>query len=86
MLSMLMHGITKAYALYNLGRYEEAIKCYDKALEIDEKYVNAWNNKGNALCNLGKYDEAIECYDKALEIDDKFVDAWNNKGVALGNT
>ena len=44
-----MHGITKVYALYELGRYDESIVCYDKALEIDEKYIDAWYNKG--LCS-----------------------------------
>ena len=47
---MLMHGIIKVLALYNLGKYEEAIKCYDKAIEIDPNYADAWNNKGLALC------------------------------------
>jgi tetratricopeptide (TPR) repeat protein len=65
------------------GEYSKAIESYDKALEINKKDVNAWNNKGSALGNLGRYDEAIECYDKVLEIDGKNVDAWNNKGVTL---
>ena len=58
----------KGLALYNLGKYEQAIECYDKALEVDRNYVLAWYNKGNALGNLGKPEEAIECYDKALQI------------------
>ena len=33
---------------------------YDKALQIDSKYSNAWSNKGLALDNLGKYETAIE--------------------------
>ncbi|MFQ6062233.1 MAG: tetratricopeptide repeat protein, partial [Methanosarcinales archaeon] len=48
---------------------EEAIKCYDKVLEIDPESVHALYNKGNALYNIGNYEDAIECYDKALEID-----------------
>ena len=59
----------KGLALYNLGKYEEAIEWYDKVLKIDPNDVNALNNKGLALNNLGKYQEAIEWYDKALEID-----------------
>jgi len=54
-------------------------------LEIDDKYVDAWNNKGITLQNLGKNEEAIRCYDKALEIDPKDVDAWYNKGLSLNN-
>ena len=66
---MLMHGITKVIALDNLGKYEEAIKYYDKAIELDPNNADAWNNKGLALYNLGKYEEAIKYYDKAIEID-----------------
>ena len=52
----------KGLALNNLGKYEEAIEWYDKALKIDPNDVNALNNKGKALYNLGKYQEAIEWY------------------------
>jgi tetratricopeptide (TPR) repeat protein len=75
----------KGVELYNLGKYHEAIKWYDKALAINPKYVSALNNKGSALYNLGKYHEAIKCYDKALAINPKDVDALNNKGAALCN-
>ena len=67
------------------GEYSKAIGCFDKALEIDEKDVNALNNKGVAFDKLGKYDEAIQCHDKALEIDGKYVEAWYNKGNTLDN-
>jgi tetratricopeptide (TPR) repeat protein len=56
------------------ARKDEAIKCYDKALEIDPKYANAWNNKGIFFNNLGRKDEALKAYEKALEIDQKKED------------
>ncbi|MEQ8189956.1 MAG: tetratricopeptide repeat protein [Candidatus Eremiobacterota bacterium] len=73
----------KGNALYKLKKYEEAIKCYDKALEIDPDYAYAWFNKGNALNRLEKDEEAIKCYDKALEIDPNNANAWFCKGLAL---
>ena len=73
----------EGYDLYNQGRYEEAIECYNKALEIDPDYGDAWNNKGIVLDDLGRYEEAIECYNKALEIDPDNAYVWNNKGVSL---
>jgi len=45
-------------ALYKLGNYTGAIKCYDKAIEIDQGYVLAWSNKGDALTALHRYAEA----------------------------
>jgi curved DNA-binding protein CbpA len=73
----------KGGALYFLEKYDEAIKCYDKAIEIDPNNSVVWNNKGLALSFLEKYDEAIKCYDKAIEIDPNDADVWNNKGLAL---
>ena len=35
------------------GAYSNAINSYDKAIEIDSNYANAWFNKGKALGNLG---------------------------------
>ena len=66
-----------------LKKYEEAIECYEKALEIDPNDGNAWFFKGLALENFEKYDEAIACYERALEIDPKDKDAWINKKEAL---
>jgi tetratricopeptide (TPR) repeat protein len=58
------------------------IKC-DKSLDVNSKYVPAWNNKGYILQLLKKYDDAIQCFDKALEIDPMYSRAWNNKGTIL---
>ena len=57
--------INKGKALYELGRPEEAIECFDKAIELDPKKASAWYNKGTALTSLGRPEEAIECFDKA---------------------
>ncbi len=70
-------------ALYKLGKPEEAITCYDKALEIDTSCAQAWHNKGLAIRELGKPEEAITYYNKALEINPGYADALNNKGDAL---
>ena len=76
--------ISEGNTFYYQDKYNEAIDCFDKALEIDSNNVDAWNNKANALYSLGRYDEAIQCYDRALEIDEMYTNAWNNKGLALG--
>jgi len=75
--------VKKGIALDELGRYEEAIECHDRALEIDSEDAAAWYNKGIALMKLGRYEEAIECFDEVLKIDPEYAYAWNNKGFSL---
>ena len=75
----------KGVALKELGKYKEALGCYDKALSIDPGLVGAWLNKGAVFGKLGNYKEALGCYDKAVGINPKNVHAWFNKGVALIN-
>jgi tetratricopeptide (TPR) repeat protein len=65
-----------------MNKYNEAIQCYDKALEINPRDAKAWNNKGLAYADMNKYNEAIQCYDKALEINPRDAEAWYNKGLA----
>jgi len=59
----------KGYVLFTLGKYNEAIKSFDKALEIAPGMLGGmvWSIKADALKALGKNNEALECYDKALE-------------------
>lgn len=44
----------KGTSLSSLEKYAEAIRCFDKALEIDPNDTNSWYKKGNALFELGK--------------------------------
>ena len=48
---------------------EEALKCFDKTVELDPEFVDAWLNKGYTLHHLGKQEESIVCIRKILELD-----------------
>src|SRR6476660_1226236 len=66
--------VYKGLALYNQSNFLDALKYYDKALEIDPNNTDALNDKGVAFLNLGNNTEALKYYDKALEIDPKYID------------
>jgi tetratricopeptide (TPR) repeat protein len=77
----------KGFLLVLQRDYQEAIKCYDKAIEIDPTNYSALGNKGMALY-YSKYTDAIIYSDQALEIRPDLADSWNNKGInfyKLGN-
>jgi hypothetical protein len=66
--------------------YEEAIKAYDKAIEINPQDSDTWYNKGLCLAHLGKYNEAVEALDKAIEIDPQYSYALSLKEAILSNS
>ena len=70
-----------------LGRHncKEAIKYFEKALEIDPYHTNSLVAKGTTLDILKRYDEAIECYEKVLEIDPNDIPLGITRGLHLWN-
>ena len=66
--------------------YEDAISCYDKALEIDQNDPLALSNKGGALIEMKKYDDALPLLDKAIEMKPEFADAFYNKAAGMAMT
>ena len=66
-----------------LGRLEQAVANFEKALAIKPDYAEAYNNMGSALKDKGESDAAIESYKKALKIKPDYAEAYNNMGNAL---
>jgi len=61
-------GLTHA----KIEDYEEAIKCFDKAVQLDPNNALAWISKANVLIEYGNEEEARKCFDKASKIDSKY--------------
>jgi len=60
---------TIAVILARRGKYEKAIKRYDKLIKEDPYYIRSWLGKSNSLLMLGKYDEALASINRALAIN-----------------
>ena len=77
---------TMGHNLGGLGKFEEAIQCYDAYLSINPWDTNAINNKADCLMGLKKYDEAkrLELY--ALTLDPKYAWGWCTLGEILSLT
>ena len=58
-----------ALAAYQSGNFSEAIKNYNKAIEINPDYADAYYNRGNAKGALGNMQGAIEDFNKALQLN-----------------
>jgi tetratricopeptide (TPR) repeat protein/ribonuclease BN (tRNA processing enzyme) len=64
-------------------KWEEALKHFNEAINMNSDFCEAWSGKAYALANLGRHEKAMICYDKALEINPKFTEAWDLKGILL---
>ena len=62
----------KGLAHSKIEDYEEAIKCFDKAVELDPNNALAWISKANALTESGNNVEAKKCMEMAEKIDPKY--------------
>ncbi|MEM4160649.1 MAG: tetratricopeptide repeat protein, partial [Thermoplasmata archaeon] len=54
--------------MHEIGRYAEALKCFERAIEIEED-ASIWTLKGRTLLRLGKVEESLSCFQKALSLD-----------------
>ena len=53
------------------GLWKEARYRWEKAVELDPTYAQAWNNLAIAYEHEGKFEDARKAYEKALELDPK---------------
>ncbi len=79
----------RAEQLYNtgylmglLGRYEEAIRLFERSLEI-QPTAEAYTYMGWTYSHLSNYKRAIEEAEKAIRIDPDFGNPYNDIGVYL---
>ena len=73
----------------NSGQYERAIEDYNKAIELNPNFANAYKCHGDAYYLLEQYEraiedynKAIEDYNKAIELNPNFADAYKWRGDA----
>lgn len=76
--------VIKGKSLFYEASYEEALAAYNKAIELDSNYPDAWNGKGNTLRKLQLYEEALTAFKKAIELNPNNLKAWLGMGSTLG--
>jgi tetratricopeptide (TPR) repeat protein len=74
----------KADELLTQEKYEEAVKLYSIAIEMnldDPDIYNAYFHRGQAFIHLGKVDEALADYTESLRINPAFPNAYKLRGI-----
>ena len=63
------------------GEYERAIEDFNKAIELDVNYTEAYLYRGSAYDELKEYERAIEDYNKTIELDVNYTKAYYARGL-----
>ena len=86
----MLAGVPRSEIAFNMGnalhsarRWAAAEQRFMQAVEIDPKYVEAWNNLGNVRVELGRHDAAVQSYERALDLDPSYADAHFNLAATL---
>jgi tetratricopeptide (TPR) repeat protein len=69
--------------LFLRGKFDLALKSFEKEIELKPDNINAWFNKSASLFYLGRYDEALKAAEKAIELKPDNINAWFNKCASL---
>ena len=67
-------------ALQKLRRFEDALNCYSRAIEITKEYASIYNNRGVTLQELHLLNGAINDFDRAIDLNPRYTEALVNRG------
>jgi tetratricopeptide (TPR) repeat protein len=73
----------KALEYHKAGKFDQALRNYSQAVELEPNTAYLWANKGVTHMKLGQYPDAIKCFDECIKHDPSFSEAWINKGASL---
>ena len=69
-----------------LHKFDEAKKCYEKALELKPNYIESIGNLGNLYFELNNYEKAILQMKKVLSLNSEDVKMHYNLGLVYQST
>ncbi|MDP3839452.1 MAG: tetratricopeptide repeat protein, partial [Methylococcales bacterium] len=75
--------INQGNDLEDIGQFDRALACYDRALSLNPDYARAHSNRGNVLQLLQRFTDALISYDRALAVRPDYAEAFFNRGNAL---
>jgi tetratricopeptide (TPR) repeat protein len=70
-------------AFARLGRFDNAVSSYRRAVVLNSHFAEAYNHLAQALMNLGQFSEALECCRRAIDLKPGFLEAHDNRGTAM---
>jgi len=68
---------------YNQRQFSKAIQAYQKVVQLDPTYIEAYNNLGIISQEIGDFERAFEAFQKSIEINPQYEKGHNNLGILL---
>lgn len=68
---------------FSLGRYDQAIEDFTKAIERGGGNSVTYNTRGRVYFEKGRYEDALADASRAIELDPRSDAAWNTRGYIL---
>ncbi len=71
----------KGVKFYGPGNFKEALNAYNKAIQLNPQYAEAYIGRGAAYADLGNNQQAINDFSKAIELKPRSAEAYYNRGA-----
>lgn len=71
-----------AFALWEFGKDNEALEHAERALGIDDRFAEAWYNRGFFLNERGLSEQAVDSLENALRLGYRAVEVYEEKARA----
>jgi len=71
--------------LQQQGRREEALKVFDKAVQLKPDDAELWQRMGSILLELASFDRALLSFQQALKLNPRHQDAAYKSGILLNH-
>ncbi|GHO82026.1 protein kinase family protein [Dictyobacter formicarum] len=69
--------------LFTMRDYDEALKAYHRAIEVNAGKASIWLALGDTYFALERYKEALMAYEQAMHINPNDPQIWLNRGTVL---
>lgn len=81
------HRLHRSVLLYNMAQvhmaidsYDEAVRAFSEAIEMDPHYSEYYNERGSAYLRLGRLEEALADFLRAKDLSPPYFELYSNLG------
>jgi tetratricopeptide (TPR) repeat protein len=65
--------------------YQSALSAFNREIDINPNYADAYCDKGHALNKLGNFQQGLRAGSIAIQLDHDYADAYNCISIALNH-